>query len=54
MSLPHSGRISAITCGTDVVDVLRVNEEDGWVYFIASPETPLERYRSASQTAVVA
>ena len=27
-----------------IVDVLRVNEEDGWVYFIASPETPLERY----------
>ena len=40
-----SGRISAITRGNwDVVDVLRVNEEDGWVYFIASPETPLERY----------
>ncbi|WP_300319823.1 S9 family peptidase [Idiomarina sp.] len=40
-----SGRISAITRGNwDVVDVLRVNEQDGWVYFIASPETPLERY----------
>jgi dipeptidyl-peptidase-4 len=40
-----SGRISAITRGNwDVVNVLRVNEEDGWVYFIASPETPLERY----------
>lgn len=40
-----SGRISAITRGNwDVVDVLRVNEADGWVYFIASPETPLERY----------
>lgn len=40
-----SGRISAITRGNwDVVDVLSVNEADGWVYFIASPETPLERY----------
>ncbi|RUO67053.1 S9 family peptidase [Idiomarina ramblicola] len=40
-----SGRTTVITRGNwDVVEVLRVNEEDGWVYFIASPETPLERY----------
>jgi len=40
-----SGRTTAITRGNwDVVQVLRVNEENGWVYFIASPETPLERY----------
>ncbi|MGM0907370.1 MAG: S9 family peptidase [Pseudomonadota bacterium] len=40
-----SGRTTAVTRGNwDVVDVLRVNEENGWVYFIASPETPLERY----------
>ncbi|WP_404397538.1 S9 family peptidase [Idiomarina loihiensis] len=40
-----SGRTTAITRGNwDVVKVLRVNEENGWVYFIASPETPLERY----------
>ena len=40
-----SGRTTAITRGNwDVVEVLRVNEENGWVYFIASPETPLERY----------
>ncbi|WP_286823616.1 MULTISPECIES: S9 family peptidase [unclassified Idiomarina] len=40
-----TGRTTAITRGNwDVVEVLRVNEENGWVYFIASPETPLERY----------
>lgn len=40
-----TGRTTAITRGNwDVVQVLRVNEENGWVYFIASPETPLERY----------
>jgi dipeptidyl-peptidase-4 len=40
-----SGRTTAITRGNwDVVEVLRVNEDNGWVYFIASPETPLERY----------
>lgn len=40
-----SGRTTAITRGNwDVVEVLRVNEENGWIYFIASPETPLERY----------
>ncbi|MDV6316778.1 S9 family peptidase [Idiomarina sp. HP20-50] len=40
-----TGRVTAITRGNwDVVEVLRVNEEGGWVYFIASPKTPLERY----------
>ncbi|MCK7459706.1 S9 family peptidase [Idiomarina aminovorans] len=40
-----TGRTTAITRGNwDVVEVLRVNEKSGWVYFIASPETPLERY----------
>jgi len=40
-----SGRTTAVTRGNwDVVEVLRVNEDNGWVYFIASPETPLERY----------
>ncbi len=40
-----SGRLNAITRGNwDVVEVLQINEQQGWVYFIASPETPLERY----------
>ncbi|MFC0445649.1 S9 family peptidase [Pseudidiomarina halophila] len=40
-----SGRLTAITRGNwDVVEVLQINEAQGWVYFIASPETPLERY----------
>ncbi|CAB0151741.1 Dipeptidyl aminopeptidase 4 [Pseudidiomarina piscicola] len=40
-----SGRLKAITRGNwDVVEVLQINEQQGWVYFIASPETPLERY----------
>ncbi|MGM0430415.1 MAG: S9 family peptidase [Pseudomonadota bacterium] len=40
-----SGRTTAVTRGNwDVVEVLRVNEDNGWVYFIASPDTPLERY----------
>lgn len=40
-----TGRLSTITRGNwDVIEVLQINENDGWVYFIASPETPLERY----------
>lgn len=40
-----SGKLTAVTQGNwDVVDVLRINEQQGWVYFIASPDTPLERY----------
>lgn len=40
-----TGRLTAITRGNwDVVEVLQINEQQGWVYFIASPETPLERY----------
>lgn len=40
-----SGAMTAVTQGKwDVVEVLRINESSGWVYFIASPENPLERY----------
>lgn len=40
-----SGRIQAITRGHwDVIEVLQINEANGWAYFIASPENPLERY----------
>lgn len=40
-----SGRLSAITRGNwDVVEVSRIDEAGGWVYFIASPESPLQRY----------
>ncbi|MDX1705352.1 S9 family peptidase [Pseudidiomarina sp.] len=40
-----TGRMTAITRGNwDVVQVLQINEQNGWVYFIASPESPLERY----------
>lgn len=40
-----SGEISAITRGNwDVIEVLQINEASGWAYFIASPESPLERY----------
>ena len=41
----NSGKLTEVTQGQwDVVEVLRINENDGWVYFIASPESPLERY----------
>ncbi|RUO73723.1 S9 family peptidase [Idiomarina seosinensis] len=41
----ESGRMTAVTKGNwDVVKVLNINEDDGWAYFIASPESPLERY----------
>ncbi|KFZ30551.1 peptidase S9 [Pseudidiomarina salinarum] len=40
-----TGRITAITRGNwDVIEVLQINEANGWVYFIASPDSPLERY----------
>lgn len=40
-----TGRTIAITRGNwDVIEVLNINEDDGWVYFIASPESPLQRY----------
>ena len=40
-----TGRVSTITRGNwDVIEVLQINAKSGWVYFIASPETPLERY----------
>lgn len=40
-----TGRLSTITRGNwDVIEVLQINAKTGWVYFIASPETPLERY----------
>ncbi|MBR9907192.1 MAG: S9 family peptidase [Gammaproteobacteria bacterium] len=40
-----TGRLSTITRGNwDVIEVLQINPKTGWVYFIASPETPLERY----------
>jgi dipeptidyl-peptidase-4 len=28
----------------DIVDVVGVDEEDGWLYYIASPENPTQRY----------
>lgn len=41
----ENGQAQALTSGAwDVVQVLQINEELGWVYFIASPDTPLERY----------
>ncbi|HAD48090.1 MAG TPA: S9 family peptidase, partial [Idiomarina sp.] len=40
-----SGKMTEVTQGSwDVVEVLRINETSGWVYFIASPDSPLERY----------
>lgn len=40
-----TGKLTALTRGNwDVVELSRVDEKNGWVYFIASPETPLERY----------
>lgn len=40
-----TGRLSTITRGNwDVIEVLQINPENGWVYFIASPDSPLERY----------
>lgn len=40
-----SGRMSAITRGNwDVIEVLNINQDSGWAYFIASPDSPLQRY----------
>ncbi|MRJ42880.1 MULTISPECIES: S9 family peptidase [Idiomarina] len=40
-----TGRLRTITRGQwDVIEVLQINPASGWVYFIASPDTPLERY----------
>lgn len=40
-----TGKLTAITRGNwDVVEVLQINPATGWVYFIASPDSPLERY----------
>jgi len=39
------GRIQAITRGNwDVIEILNIHEASGWVYFIASPDSPLQRY----------
>ncbi|MGM0480337.1 MAG: S9 family peptidase [Pseudomonadota bacterium] len=41
----QTGRMTAVTQGNwDVIEVLRFNESEDWVYFIASPNNPLERY----------
>ncbi|WP_404400408.1 DPP IV N-terminal domain-containing protein [Idiomarina seosinensis] len=41
----QTGRMTAITKGNwDVIDVLRFDKSQDWVYFIASPDNPLERY----------
>lgn len=40
-----TGQMTEVTQGNwDVVEVLRITPDTGWVYFIASPDTPLERY----------
>ncbi|MCD6451031.1 MAG: S9 family peptidase [Acidobacteria bacterium] len=37
--------VSCITPGPyDVISIANVDEKDGWVYFIASPDDPLRRY----------
>lgn len=41
----ESGRTQAITRGNwDVIEILNIHEASGWVYFIASPDSPLQRY----------
>ena len=42
----RSGRkVTLLTPGAfDVIDVLGVDQEDSWVYYIASPENPTQRY----------
>lgn len=37
--------VSLITKGDfDVIDVVRIDPESGWVYYIASPDSPVDRY----------
>ena len=39
------GAVALITPGDyDVVNIVRVDEESGYVYFIASPDNPTQRY----------
>ncbi|HUV67449.1 MAG TPA: S9 family peptidase, partial [Sedimentisphaerales bacterium] len=44
--VPRSGRKAILlTPGPfDVIEVLDVDREDGWVYYMASPENPTQRY----------
>ena len=38
-------KVDLLTTGEfDVIDLLSVNEEDGWAYYIASPDNPTQRY----------
>ncbi len=39
------GRLRLATPGEhDVVNILHIDEEEGWVYYIASPDNPTQRY----------
>lgn len=41
----REGKVSPITRGPfDVISIERVDDEGGWLYFIASPENPTQRY----------
>jgi dipeptidyl-peptidase-4 len=44
--ISRSGKkVTLLTPGEfDVIDVLSVDEDDGWVYYIASPDNPTQRY----------
>ncbi|MEE9207366.1 MAG: S9 family peptidase [Gemmatimonadota bacterium] len=40
-----NGRVRPVTRGAwDIISVQQIDEESGWVYFIASPDNPTQRY----------
>jgi len=40
-----NGEVQLLTPGEyDVIDLLAIDEENGWLYFIASPDNPTQRY----------
>lgn len=44
--IPHSGeRVNRITPGNyDIISIENIDEKEGWLYYIATPENPSQRY----------
>ena len=43
--LRETGKITPVTAGNfEVIDLLQLDQENGWAYYIASPDNPTQRY----------
>ena len=41
----ETGKITPVTAGNfEVIDLLQLDQENGWAYYIASPDNPTQRY----------